>query len=88
MPVIKPISDLRNNFTSISFECHENGEPVYLTKNGKGDLVVMSIDEFEKLQGKLELYSKLSEAETLANSGDEGISHKEMMNKLRKRIDG
>ncbi len=88
MPVIKPISDLRNNFKSISFECHENGEPVYLTKNGKGDLVVMSIEEFEKIQGKLELYSKLGEAEALSNSGDEGISHSEMMEKLRKKIGG
>ncbi len=88
MPVIKPISDLRNNFKTISFECHENGEPVYLTKNGKGDLVVMSIEEFERLQGQLELYSKLGEAEAIGISGDVGVDHSEMMKKLKIRIDG
>lgn len=44
MPVIRPISDLRNRFAAISKECHENGEPIFLTKNGQGDLVIMSID--------------------------------------------
>jgi prevent-host-death family protein len=88
MPVIKPISDLRNNFTAISAECHDNQEAVYLTKNGKGDLVVMSIEEYERLLGRIELYSKLGEAEALSNAGEKGISHKDMMNKLKDRING
>ncbi len=55
MPVIKPISDLGDNFTALSAECHENGEPVFLTKNGRGDLVLIGIEEYEKIQGRLEL---------------------------------
>jgi prevent-host-death family protein len=50
MPQIRPISDLRNNFAEISRIVHEEGEPVYLTKNGYGDIVVMSIEQYEKLQ--------------------------------------
>lgn len=86
MPVIKPISDLRNNFAAISAECHENGEPVFLTKNGQGDLVVMSIEEYEKIQGRLELYSKLEEAEAESRTGAESVSHTEIMAKMRERL--
>ncbi|MEW5814500.1 MAG: type II toxin-antitoxin system Phd/YefM family antitoxin [Spirochaetota bacterium] len=42
MPIIRPISDMRNKFHTISDQCHEEQEPIFLTKNGKGDLVVMS----------------------------------------------
>ena len=61
MPEIRPSSDLRNNYNEISAFCHDNGEPVYITKNGKGDLAVMSIDTYEKLVGKFELYKLLNE---------------------------
>ncbi len=46
MPIIKPISDLRNHFNEISEICHRDGQPVFITKNGKGDLVVMSLARF------------------------------------------
>ncbi len=59
MPSIRPSSDLRNKYNEISEFCHENNEPVYITKNGKGDLAVMSIETFELLAGKLELYKML-----------------------------
>ena len=49
MPQIRPISDLRNNFAEISRIVHETPEPVFLTKNGYGDMVVMSVELFEKL---------------------------------------
>ena len=52
MPNIRPSSDLRNNYTEISDYCHQNNEPVFITKNGKGDLAVMRITEYEKLQAK------------------------------------
>lgn len=61
MPEIRPSSDLRNNYNEISAFCHDNREPVYITKNGKGDLAVMSIDTYEKLVGKFELYKLLNE---------------------------
>lgn len=55
MPKIRPSSDLRNKYSEISEFCRENSEPVYITKNGHGDLVVMSIETYEKLIGRSEL---------------------------------
>lgn len=61
MPNIRPSSDLRNKYNEISKFCHKYYEPVYITKNGQGDLVVMSIATYEKLVGKFELYKLLDE---------------------------
>ena len=61
MPSIRPSSDLRNKYNEISEFCHEHSEPVYITKNGHGDLAVMSIETFERLIGKFELYKLLGE---------------------------
>lgn len=59
MPIIRPSSDLRNNYNEISNICHETKKPVYITKNGAGDLAVMSIDVCEKLMDTMELYRAL-----------------------------
>ena len=61
MPTIRPSADLRNNYNEISAFCHEYAEPVFITKNGKGDLAVLSIDAYEKLCGKFELFRLLNE---------------------------
>jgi PHD/YefM family antitoxin component YafN of YafNO toxin-antitoxin module len=61
MPKIKSSTDLRNNYNDISTFCHQNREPVFITKNGQGDLAVMSIDLYESLNNKLELYRLLGE---------------------------
>ena len=61
MPKIRSSADLRNNYNDISTFCHTYAEPVFITKNGKGDLAVMSIETYEELAGRLELYSKLQE---------------------------
>ncbi|MCD8200962.1 MAG: type II toxin-antitoxin system prevent-host-death family antitoxin [Clostridia bacterium] len=61
MPNIKSSTDLRNNYNDISKICHTYDEPVFITKNGQGDLAVMSIETYEKLTGQLELYSLLQE---------------------------
>jgi prevent-host-death family protein len=61
MPEIRPSSDLRNKYNEISEFCHKYSEPVYITRNGRGDLAVMSIDTYEKLVGKFELYKLLDE---------------------------
>lgn len=61
MPNIRPSSDLRNNYNEISEFCHKYSEPVYITKNGQGDLAVMSIETYEKLVGRFELYKLLVE---------------------------
>jgi len=61
MATIRPSSDLRNHYNEISAFCHENREPVFLTKNGKGDLVVLSNAEYELLCGRNELHRLLDE---------------------------
>ncbi|MGQ9778731.1 MAG: type II toxin-antitoxin system prevent-host-death family antitoxin [Bacillota bacterium] len=61
MPVIRPSSDLRNRYNEISEFCHKYSEPVFITKNGHGDLAVMSIETFERLVGKFELHKLLGE---------------------------
>ena len=57
MPSIRPSADLRNSYNEISDFCHQCSEPVFITKNGKGDLAVMSIEDYEEIKGRLELYS-------------------------------
>jgi len=61
MPAIRPSADLRNKYNEISELCHEYSEPVFITKNGTGDLAVMSIETYEYLAGKLRLYSLIDE---------------------------
>ncbi|MBU3112822.1 type II toxin-antitoxin system Phd/YefM family antitoxin [Clostridium lacusfryxellense] len=85
MPKILPISDLRNNFNKISETCHKEAEPIYITKNGKGDLVVMSLAYFEQLQAKLDLYEKLAVAEAEKLNCAPTVSHDEFMKTLRNK---
>lgn len=61
MPTIKSSAELRNNYNEISTFCHNYAEPVFITKNGKGDLAVMSIETYETLTSRFELYSQLKE---------------------------
>ena len=61
MPTIKSSADLRNSYNDISNFCHAYAEPDFITKNGKGDLAVMSIEAYEQLMGRFELYGKLQE---------------------------
>jgi prevent-host-death family protein len=88
MPTIRPISDLRNNFNLISEIAHNGGEPVFITKNGQSDLVVMSHALYEKQQALIELYQKLAVAENQSNSGLDRKSHVDVMNNLRSQIRG
>jgi prevent-host-death family protein len=85
MAVIKPISDLRNKSRQLSKICHETGEPIYITKNGADDLVLMSVASYEEMQAQLYLYNALAEAEASERAGDRGISVKEMRRRLRRR---
>ena len=86
MPQIRPISDLRNSFTEISRLVHESREPVFLTKNGFGDMVVMSIAQYEKQQLDTNIFSKLREAETEAKTTAIRYTHAEVMSEVRERI--
>ncbi|HOE17893.1 MAG TPA: type II toxin-antitoxin system prevent-host-death family antitoxin [Syntrophorhabdaceae bacterium] len=88
MPIIKSISSLRNRTREISSLCHEQDEPVYLTTNGEGDLVVMSIKHYEKLKARVELFEKLAVAQAQAADGEKGFTHAQVMSRLRKRMHG
>ena len=70
MPVIRPSSDLRNNYNEISTICHQTKRPVYITKNGAGDLAVMSIELYEFLTDKYELYKELEKGIKSLENGD------------------
>jgi len=61
MPVIRKSADLRNSYAEISNFCHKYREPVFITKNGVGDLAVMSIATYEQIIGKQRLYNLLEE---------------------------
>jgi prevent-host-death family protein len=84
MPVIKPITDLRNKAKELSRLCHETGEPVYITKNGEGDMVLMSLAAYERLQARLELYRQLEDAEADVRSGDRGVSVATLRQRFRR----
>ena len=80
--IIKPSTALRNEYTEISRICKESGEPVYLTKNGEGDLVVMAIAAFEKQKRLLELKAKILEAEEQRLSGLPTYTHEEVRHRF------
>ena len=69
MPNIRSSADLRNCYNEISSFCHTYPEPVFITKNGKGDLAVMSIEAYERLIGRYELYSAIQEGMTDIQEG-------------------
>ena len=82
---IRPISDLRNNFSSIE-SIVNSGSPVYLTKNGYGSMVVMSIDAYSRMNRNVE--QALDEADAYAEATTERMTHEEVFGKLRKRVNG
>ena len=86
MPIIRPLSDLRNRTNEISKLCHSENQPVFITRNGKGDMVVMSQAHYEQLLSLLELYQKLGEAEALNATGEQGIEHHELMKRLKRSL--
>jgi len=81
--MVRPVSDLRNNFAEISRVVHETAQPVILTKNGYGDMVVMSMEAYEKLQFDSEVYSKLLEAEREAEATNQRFSSKEVLKAMK-----
>jgi prevent-host-death family protein len=84
MPVIKPISDLRNHARELSDICHDSGEPIFITKNGEGDMVLMSLAAYEGLHARLELYRALDEAEADERAGDRGVTIKTLRRRLQR----
>ena len=83
MPQIIPIRDLKNT-SEISDLCHASGEPIFVTKNGYGDMVVMSMETYEKRLQMLDIYHKLATAEEQIKSG-KVMSAEDSMKGLREK---
>ena len=88
MNMIRPVSDLRNNFSEISRIVHETAQPVFLTKNGYGDMVVLSMEAFEALQFESEVYHKLQAAEREAELTSTRYSSNDVLKAMRDAIGG
>lgn len=86
--IIKASAALRNDYTSISNLAKETKEPIYITKNGEGDLVLMSIDAFEKREQILRLRAEVLQAEQERIDGAETLSVSRARKRLRERVNG
>ena len=88
MPNIRPVSDLRNHFAGITKDVQLSGEPIFLTKNGVGSIVVMSMESYERNRYDSMVYDKLREAELQAAGTTERLGHAEVMAKARAFLSG
>lgn len=81
MPQIIPIRDLRDT-TKVSAMCNATNEPIFVTKNGYGDLVVMSVAAYEQQLAKVDMYNKICEGKAQADSG-ELLDGQSVLNELK-----
>ncbi len=86
--IIKPSAALRNDYTAISNIAKETKEPIYITKNGEGDLVLMSIEAFEKREQTLQLRARVLQAEQERMEKAETLSISQARERLRERVNG
>lgn len=86
MPIIKSISDLRNKSNTISDIVHSANEPVFITRNGEGDMVVMSMAQYGQLQLQVNLMEKLAAAQADYAKGDRGRSLNDVVVDLRSML--
>jgi len=85
---IRPISDLRNNFTEIEKKVNDNDQPIIFTKNGRGSMVLMSLDRFSKVASMEYIEEALDEADHYAEHHAENQSHEDIFSKIRTKING
>ena len=83
--LIKSSTALRNDYGKISSLAHSVEEPIYITKNGEGDIVVMSIDAFEKREQLLKLRSKIEIAENSRKSGETTVSLSDAKSRIEEK---
>lgn len=84
MPQIRPITDLRNT-NEISDLCHAKKEPIFITKNGYSDLVIMSIETFDSMLQDRELDAAIAEAEAEYTSDDQLIDARQALSSLKRK---
>ena len=82
---IRPISDLRNKFTDVEKEVNSADSPVFLTKNGYGSMVIMSLEHYASLTDNIE--KKLDQADFIADTNPDRLEHNDVFNNIRNRID-
>ena len=88
MPIIRPITDLRNHSNEISELCKRENEPIFITKNGRGEFVVMSQERYEAMEKRMKLYKELAVAEAEEEAGVKGIPLRTAVAKLKRHIRG
>jgi prevent-host-death family protein len=87
MPKIIPSASLRNNYKKISAMAKKSGEPIYLTVNGKGDLVLMSLDAYDKMAADIELLLELGAAQRDIDAGNVSPFDDKCFESLQKELD-
>lgn len=88
MKMIRPVSDLQNHFSDISKTVHETAQPVFLTRDGYGDMVVLSMEAFEAMQFDHEVFLKIQEAEREAELTGLLYSPEEVLEAAQEAIGG
>jgi PHD/YefM family antitoxin component YafN of YafNO toxin-antitoxin module len=86
IPQIRPVSDLKNNYSEIALILKESVQPIFLTKNGHGEMVLMSMDGYAELMTRFDIELKLKEAENEAARTDVRYSHGDVMSEMRKKV--
>jgi prevent-host-death family protein len=85
---IRPISDLRNDFTDIEKRISDSDKPIIFTKNGRGSMVLVSLDRFSRMAHLDYIEQSLDEADSYARSNSENMAHEAVFTKLRTKING
>lgn len=88
MPHIRSSADLRNNYNEISTFCHDHAEPVFITKNGRGDLAVMSIETYDSMMETAAIDAAIFRAEQELSEGGGLLDAEEVLTALRRKYFG
>lgn len=85
---IRPISDLRNDFTEIEKKVNHSDAPIIFTKNGRGSMVLMSLDRYSKMTNLAYIEQALDEADAYAATHSEDMTHEDVFSQIREKING